>query len=569
VARALTRRRESSPRALAALLGTMAVVLAGPATASALQRYAGPNGGASPTCPRATPCDLRTAIELAPANAEVIVLHGDYGSAGAPLSGEIANPNSPLTVHGEVGRPRPRIFVSPANAVSALRLTQATVRHLEVQARPTSGGFHQPAFTIDNGQAADIVARSFAANARGCVVLHTSVLTDSLCEAISPVGDIFGVATFLGVGPGEANNSVVRNVTAIARFGPGVQSSGGAGIVAFAGAGAAGDQHLTVSNTIARGPQTIDLRVDDPDGPTSGGMAEITIDHSHFGFESYEAMYPKPIHELGGNQARLAVQPRFVAAGNYHQAAGSITIDAGADTPLDGPVDFDGDPRLLGAHTDIGADEFAPPPLATTLAATGVTRSSARLHGTVNPRRLPTTYRFQYGRTRSYGASTPIANAGAGGANVAAARTITGLAPNATFHFRIVAINRGGSAPGLDRTFRTRATRARLLSLKVKPRAFRATAGRGGSVRPARAAGTKVTFRLSRAAKARFTVHRIRAGGRARRVRGGFSVRGRAGSHRFRFTGRIKGHALKPGRYRLTGRAPANRRRVRFTIVRR
>jgi hypothetical protein len=342
-------------------------------------------------------------------------------------------------------------------------------------------------------------------------------------------------------------------------------------------AGTSENQHLRVSNTIARGPEPfkVDLRVDDPDGPSSGGSADMTIDHSNFGFESYEAMYPKPIHEGAGNQARLAVQPKFKAADDYHQAAGSITIDAGADTTLNGPVDFDGDPRFLGAHTDIGADEFPARPLATTLAATGITTSKATLHGTVNPNRLPTTYRFQYGRTASYGSSTPVVNAGAGGANVAAASIIKGLRPNTTFHFRIVAFNRGGIAQGLDRTFKTRAPLARLLSLKLKPRAFRAR--------------TKVTFRLTRAATVRFTVHRVRAGRRAGgrcvkprksnrhakrctryvRVKGSFSRRGRAGKNSFRFKGRVKGRKLRRGRYRLTGKAPANRKRVRFRIVRR
>jgi hypothetical protein len=550
-------------------------MLTGSATASAAQRYAGPGGSASPTCPRATPCDLRTAIEMAGANDEVIVLSGDYGSAASPVPGGKIAKTGALTIHGEAGRPRPRIFLAPAANEGGLELTGGSVRHLELQARPPSDS-KQAALLIDNGRATDVVARSITSEGRGCIVLHTSVLTDSVCEAVSTHGDIFGVATFSGIGPGLANNSVIRNVTAIAKFGTGPTFNSGAGIVAYAGTSES--QHLTVSNSIARGPELSDLEVLDSD-PDSGDAGEITIDHSNFGFESYPLGHPKPINELDGNQRLSSVQPKFAGAGNYHQLQGSITIDAGADSPLNGLADFDGDPRILGARTDIGADEFVPPPLATTLAATTVTASRATLHGLVNPRRLPTTYRFEYGRTTSYGQSTAVVNAGAGGANVAAARMVTGLAPSRTFHFRVVASSRGGTVRGADRTFRTRRRGARLLSLKVKPRAFR-VGGRG--------AGAKVRFKLSRAARVHFTVQRAgagrRVGGRcvkARasdrrakrctryvRVAGGFSRRGRAGRNRFRFSGRVKGHALAPGRYRLTGKVPANRKRARFRVVR-
>src|SRR4051812_8065733 len=144
----------------------MAVVFAGAASASAAQRYAGPNGSASPTCPKATPCDLRTAIEMANANDEVIVLHGDYGSAGSPLPGGKIAKTGPVTIHGEAGQPRPRIFGSPASDEGVLQVTDGTVRHLELQARPPSGS-KQAALLLDNGRATDIVARSITGQGRG------------------------------------------------------------------------------------------------------------------------------------------------------------------------------------------------------------------------------------------------------------------------------------------------------------------------------------------------------------------------------------------------------------------
>src|SRR4051812_580858 len=114
----------------------MAVVLAGPAVASAAPRYASPNGGTATGCPKATPCDLRTAIEMAQPQDEVIVLHGDYGSPSAPLpGGGIATLMFPIAVHGEDGAPRPRIFLDPGANDPALRIINSTARYLEVQAR--------------------------------------------------------------------------------------------------------------------------------------------------------------------------------------------------------------------------------------------------------------------------------------------------------------------------------------------------------------------------------------------------------------------------------------------------
>jgi hypothetical protein len=59
------------------------------------------------------------------------------------------------------------------------------------------------------------------------------------------------------------------------------------------------------------------------------------------------------------------------------------------------------------------------------------------------------------------------------------------------------------------------------------------------------------------------------------RVRGSFAVNGSAGSNKFRFTGRLRRHALRPGSYRLvatpretTGGATGSPVRVRFSVRR-
>ncbi len=79
------------------------------------------------------------------------------------------------------------------------------------------------------------------------------------------------------------------------------------------------------------------------------------------------------------------------------------------------------------------------------------------LKGTVNPNGSATNYQFEYGTTTSYGSKIPLSQAsvGAGSADVAVAQTVTGLLPNTTYHFRLVAHSGANTAATGDRTFLT------------------------------------------------------------------------------------------------------------------
>jgi hypothetical protein len=96
----------------------------------------------------------------------------------------------------------------------------------------------------------------------------------------------------------------------------------------------------------------------------------------------------------------------------------------------------------------------AVPPTVTTGAAT-VQFRRATLNGTVNPNGAPTAYYYQYGRTTSYGSVTSEGSAGSGSAPVSAPITATGLEPGTTYHYRLVAINPGGTSYGADEKFTT------------------------------------------------------------------------------------------------------------------
>ena len=74
--------------------------------------------------------------------------------------------------------------------------------------------------------------------------------------------------------------------------------------------------------------------------------------------------------------------------------------------------------RPKGAGCDVGALELSPPSVVTG-AASAVTATSAKIAGTINPGQVPTTYRFQFGKTAAYGSQTTVGSAGTGGSSVA------------------------------------------------------------------------------------------------------------------------------------------------------
>ena len=112
----------------------------------------------------------------------------------------------------------------------------------------------------------------------------------------------------------------------------------------------------------------------------------------------------------------------------------------------------------------------------------------------------------------------------------------------------------------------------KLTALKLIPAQFRA-ARSGRSVRRRSRHGTLISFHLNQRATVTFTVQRARSAHRGwRPVAGSFRVTRSRGTRRVRFTGRVGGHALAPGRYRLVARARASRgkssapARARFQI---
>ncbi|HEY1719189.1 MAG TPA: Ig-like domain-containing protein, partial [Verrucomicrobiae bacterium] len=113
-----------------------------------------------------------------------------------------------------------------------------------------------------------------------------------------------------------------------------------------------------------------------------------------------------------------------------------------------------------GTGTSFGSDltfttSVQSVPTVQTLSATLISASSATLNSSVNPNGANTTIYFQYGLTAGYGSTTLSGSIGTSSGNYGT--SVAGLAPNTTYHFRIVASNSGGTSFGSDVTFTTSA----------------------------------------------------------------------------------------------------------------
>jgi hypothetical protein len=111
---------------------------------------------------------------------------------------------------------------------------------------------------------------------------------------------------------------------------------------------------------------------------------------------------------------------------------------------------------LAVCATFAGVAAAASSPSASTGSATSVKTTSAVLNGTINPNGDTTAYRFEYGLTNAYGSSTSIKSVGTGTKTVSVARTVSGLIPGTTYHYRLDALNKNGGTLASDRKFKTK-----------------------------------------------------------------------------------------------------------------
>jgi CSLREA domain-containing protein len=279
-----------------------------------------------------------------------------------------------------------------------------------------------------------------------------------------------------------------------------------------------------------------------------------------------------PLKDNGGPTATEAI------------AAGSPAVDG---VPSTGAgclaIDQRGVLRPAGAACDIGAFEIATAGAATGQAS-APNSSSAIINGIArNPDLAGATAFFQYGTSTSYGSQTATQAVGATTAAAPLSAEVTGLAPDTAYHFRLVVTNALGTVFGTDEIARTGGPAVAgavpgpaLGGLAIHPSRMVPEPGRGASIlgRLRRGRGAVVSYKDSEAASSTFVVEQAHRGfrsghgcaarpprhhtGHVRRctrytTRGSFTHRDRAGANSFHFSGRVGGHAIGAGTYRLLG----------------
>jgi Ca2+-binding RTX toxin-like protein len=303
----------------------LALLLTVSSVAAAAQRFAAPTGSGA-ACTSPAPCSIEAAFSGAIDGDEIILSAGDYG----PVSSILSLPSNG-TAHGVQGQPAPRmhfasgsyLLLTPASRASYLQLDGVTPAPLQVD---------QPDAEADQ-------VLSQASGNGACIVFGR--LIESVCWTSAPGFAALEAAAGLNFTP------TMRNVT--------LEATGADGTGLSIRAVGSGNLAVSATNVIVHGAGTRDLDIE----ATLPAHATLAIDHSNY-LHSFQSGTGAQVTQTNQQTA----VPLFVNAGtgDFHQAPGSPTIDAGVAVDLMGSTDIDGDARTLGAAPDIGADEFVPGP---------------------------------------------------------------------------------------------------------------------------------------------------------------------------------------------------------------
>ena len=330
------------------------LLLAVPTLASAATRYASPSGtGDATVCSQADPCEIEDAVEDASVadGDEVIVTAGSYDIGTGSV--DIADG---ITVRGSAPGQRPTITSSGSGPPSgAITITDADAEIRDLDVASTSTSNLDSGLLFVGGVVIERVSARAPSASTGCFLRTNAAsppatIRDSVCSAGGSTG-----AGLLAFAFGDDATAAIfaYNVTAISATSPGLRASS---------SGANSEAQITAYNAIALGdnscPTCYDVAAENSGAGSeaSATMFDSNFDVSGDGGDNSTATAPGS----GGNQT---APPVFVdaAAGDYHQALSSPTIDAGdaesSGDPDDlGALDLDGEERIQAA-VDIGADE--------------------------------------------------------------------------------------------------------------------------------------------------------------------------------------------------------------------
>jgi CSLREA domain-containing protein len=155
----------------------------------------------------------------------------------------------------------------------------------------------------------------------------------------------------------------------------------------------------------------------------------------------------------------LRADPRLSALSNHGGSTQTIALQPGSAAIHAVPTcvlgaDQRGVARAVGSACDSGAYQVAPPTVIG-VSVSAITTTTAGIAASVNPNLRDASVVVNYGRTASYGSSTPAVDVGAGSDPGPFSVGLGGLVPGATYHFDVVATNADGQTTTSDGTFTT------------------------------------------------------------------------------------------------------------------
>ena len=312
-------------------------------------------------CTSESPCNLAFALANAGPGDDVALAPGDYRAPTlnpvqiqAPYAESLVV-KAGVVLHGEPGAALPVIHSRVPTIAPAVRVSAGGVmRDVAIEATAPEtvvtygyGAIVEPDALVERSR---IRWTGVAGTSGTACAMVGGTVRNSECLGTGAAGYAHALT-----GTGSATVTyVVRNVTAVTTN---PQSHGlRVGTSSYVAT-------MIASNVIARGPAAdLSVRVG-----LSGGVSTMIVDHSNWTTQETIAATggtAQLIPGVGNQTGPTATTPLFAdaAAGDYRTAAGSPTIDAGLTDPANGPLALGGRVRTIGAATDMGADEFAPPP---------------------------------------------------------------------------------------------------------------------------------------------------------------------------------------------------------------
>jgi hypothetical protein len=338
---------DTGSRVVLIALACLALLCLWPSIAAAAGEtfYTSPDG-VGKACTVSAPCELAEATGDAADGDTVRLAEGSYKP---PFSG--------LRIEHSID------FGAAVGARAVIETTEVSSIHATSKADPVihdislegMGGLQ-----LESGSAQRVSVAYFGVLEDACELSKGTALFNTVCWTFEASDELEGVSDAIDISAGGENQDepvVLRNVTAIA------DTEEGSGIHVLSASGA--ELTVNAANVIARSANGPDVFAEV--APGGNPMAEVSFLNSDYGPDFVASPPVAAVTPLGTN-GNIGAAPPFLDPinGDFHVAAGSPTIDAGASDPLVGVFDLEGHDRAqsgcFGALPvpDMGAFERSP-----------------------------------------------------------------------------------------------------------------------------------------------------------------------------------------------------------------